>query len=363
MRSEITGSDSVDTKVQQYAAFQMLAMDLMLTQRSGAPTVPPAFTELDRAYKAEVLRLDRELRAEVTPPSMQAAERPQQWAPIFMKLNSYNGNAAFRQLLFKRFFSPAWVASYERKKGEFEQWRASANAGPATTGGRPAAGPGTSAGAGAVTAGAAGGAAPGAPAAEPPRELRSASGVDMMVLGVPMGKPLGLPRCPQLSGQQAAGQALGALFGVGEGPKAICQAETVAAAVLGGNSIGIVLPRAKCPAWIHMTQACGMSALLHDGRLALVLLVTGGLDFDEQLDRDLREKYGKPTKVKRVTWSNPNGGRWEVEELTWDLKDLFVEYKPMGKIHTVGSLTIVTAEGRRHLEAESGRQDAKRPRL
>ncbi len=140
VRREILGADAIDTRIQQYAAFHMLAMDFMLTQRGGAHRVPAAFTERDRAYKAEVIRLDRELRSEVTPPSMPAAERPQHWAPVFMKLNSYNGNAAFRKMLFKRFFSSAWVASYERNKIEFEKWRTSVNAQPAAPSGRPAPG-------------------------------------------------------------------------------------------------------------------------------------------------------------------------------------------------------------------------------
>ena len=134
VRAEIVGSDPVDTKVQQYAAFQMLAMDFMLTQRNAVREVPPRFTELDRAYKAEVLRLDRELRAEVAPSTLPPAEAAQRWSPIFRQLNGYAASPAFRQQVMQRFFSQEWITSYETKRGAFEQWRANGTAAPAAGG-------------------------------------------------------------------------------------------------------------------------------------------------------------------------------------------------------------------------------------
>lgn len=364
---EIAGADAVDTKVQQYAAFHMLAMDFMLTQRNASPNVPPRFTELDRAYKAEVMRLDRELRAEVAPPTLPPAEAAQRWAPVFRQINSYSFSGAFRQQLMQRFFSPAWIDSYERKKGQFEQWRAGAMAGPATTQGaaqpgRPPAAPTP-------------GGAPTAPAQapqtapEPARAVRSASGVDMMVLGVPMGEPLRLPPCQATGGSQAdlmqsLGATLGAMTGLGEGHKFMCQSSSGSAALLlGENGVGISLPRARCPDWLHMSQACTLMGMLHQGRLAMLVLTTRGEDSHDELSKDLRQKYGKPTDVKHVTWTNRLGGRWEVDELTWDLKDLLVEYKPRSKLDEAGSITVVTAEGRRFLEGLEKKRDATRPKL
>ena len=52
-----------------------------------------------------------------------------------------------------------------------------------------------------------------------------------------------------------------------------------------------------------------------------------------------------------------------VDELTWELNDLHVVYKPMVKFNSAGSLTIVTAEGRRFLEGVERRQEAAQPRL
>jgi hypothetical protein len=359
---EVVGSDPVDTKVQQYAAFQMIAMDFMLTQRGAAREVPPHFTELDRAYKAEVLRLDRELRAEVAPSSLPSAEAAQRWAPVFRQLNGYGASPAFRQSLMQRFFSAAWIDGYERKKGQFEQWRTAAlssaapNPAAASAGNSPPART-----------------APDNPVPavlpEAPRELRSAAGADMMVLGLPMGEPLRVPPCQgpgttQADRMKSLGATLGAMTGLGEGHKSLCQTTSgPATLLLGENGVGINLPRERCPDWLHTSQACTLTGLLIQGRLAMLMLTTRGEDSHELLSKDLREKYGKPTGTKRMVWTNRTGGRWEVDELTWDLKDLHVEYKPMSALDNAGSVTIVTAEGRRVLQSEQKKIDAKRPKL
>ena len=154
---------------------------------------------------------------------------------------------------------------------------------------------------------------------------------------------------------------MGALTGLGEGHETMCQsAGGVAALLLGNNGVDIDLPR---PLPELDSREPGQHFGLHSGRLALVMMVTGGLDVDEVLEKDLRDKHGKPTKSERVNWSNPNGGRWEVDEKTWELKDLNVEYKPISKLRTAESLTIFTAEGKRLLDTEIKREVANRPRL
>lgn len=356
--AEIIGADALDTKVQQHAAFQMLAMDFMLTQRNAARDVPPRFTELDRAYKAEVLRLDRELRAEVAPPGLPPAEAAQRWAPIFMRLTGYGANAAFRQQLMQRFFSPAWIDTYERKKGQFEQWRASALSNTAVARGdapgAPAATPRPAPGAAPV-------AAPAVAATEPPRESRSPSGVDMMVLGVPMGEPLRLPPCPTtVTGTSLLADTIAGMERALSTPKTTCQNRSGTSAS-GRNDISIKFPPDRCPEWLNIL--CLTSGVLYNGRLAQLMLGTRGLDVEESVVRILRAKYGKPSSSKRVTWSNDSGGRWEAEELAWDLKDLIVEFRPMVAMRHVGRITITTAEGRRLLDAETKREEARQPRL
>lgn len=355
---EIVGSDPVDTKVQQYAAFQMLAMDFMLTQRNAAREVPARFTELDRAYKSGVLRLDRELRTEVAPSTLPPAEAAQRWSPVFRQLNSYAANAAFRQQLMRRFFSAAWIDGYERKKGEFEHWRAGAMAGPSTAG--SAAAPVAT-----TAVPAAGRPAPGvasAPAvAEALRVLRSASGVDMMVLGMPMGEPLRLPPCPTtVTGSSSLANVLAGMERTFATPKTTCQnlSET---STSGRNDLSIKFPPDRCPEWLNIL--CLTSGVLYNGRLAQLVLGTRGLDVEENLVRLLREKYGKPSSSRRVTWSNNVGGRWEAEELTWDLKDLHVVFAPMSGTRETGRIIVTTTEGRRFLETERKREDARQPRL
>ncbi|MBL8326956.1 MAG: hypothetical protein JNJ89_18555 [Rubrivivax sp.] len=358
---EVSGADAVDTKVQQQATFYFLAMDVLLTMRGGAPQVPSQFTALDRAYKSEVTRLDRELRSELAPGALPR---------VLLQVMNHQGNVAFKQQSLQRFFDAAFVASYEQKKSEFANWRAQANSRP--TGAATVAGPGVSpagsGGAGSVAAAgtpgtAAPAAAPAAPAA--PRVLRSPSGVDMMAFGLPLGEALRLPACDRpAGGAAAAGAALASLAGMGEGPKTTCQAQGGPAALLvGENGVSIRLQRSHCPGWINSAFDCSVIGMLHGGRLDGVMVVTGGLDAQEQIVKDLREKYGKPSRGQKRTWSNATGGRWEVEELTWDLKDLVVEYRPMGKSTEGGTIWVVTAAGRRFIDAESARQDARRPRM
>lgn len=117
---EVSGSDAMDTKVKQEATFLLLAMDVMMAMRDDAPQVPARFTELERAYKAEVLRLERELRAEVAPSHLPQAEQAQRWAPVFKKLWTYQASEPFRKQTLERFFSPTFVTSYRLRKGEFE---------------------------------------------------------------------------------------------------------------------------------------------------------------------------------------------------------------------------------------------------
>jgi hypothetical protein len=351
---EIAGSDAIDTKVQQYAAFQMLAMDFMLTQRGGAREVPPRFTELDRAYKAEVIRLDRELRADVAPSTLPPPEAAQRWSLIFRQLHAYAANMAFRQQVMQRFFTPTWIASYETKKGAFEQWRNTAMATAATA--APAAQPvdpaSTSRPAPATAT---------AAAAESPRELRSATGVDMMVLGVPMGEPLRLPLCPTTAqGSSPLATTLAGLERAFAPTTTVCQNVSERSAS-GRNAVSIKLPSNRCPEWLNIL--CLVSGTLHNGRVAQLELGTRGLDVEEGLVEILRAKYGKPSRSKRVKWSNNVGGQWEAEELTWDLKDLVVEFKPMVGRRDIGRIFVTTAEGRRFLETERKREDAAQPRL
>ena len=225
----------------------------------------------------------------------------------------------------------------------------------------------TTAGTAAATGGTAVAARP-APAAtaappppEPPRELRSSTGVDMMVLGVPMGEPLRLPLCPTTAqGSSPLATALAGLERAFAPTTTVCQNISERSAS-GRNAVSIKLPSDRCPEWLNIL--CLVSGTLHNGRVAQLELGTRGLDVEEGLVEILRAKYGKPSRSKRVKWSNNVGGQWEAEELTWDLKDLVVEFKPMVGRRDIGRIIVTTAEGRRFLETERKREDAAQPRL
>jgi hypothetical protein len=343
---EVSGRDAADTSARRYATLALLqAATRRVATRDGSKAGPEDVARYNEYGKAMQSLLQDAARGGA--PDCRGDACPA--AQLRRAAAELTRQPDFVRAAFERFASPAWRAEYM-------------NAAP----GRPAAQAVAPAGAAGTTAAAAAPPppAPTAGAPEPTRPVHTAGGVDMTVFGVPMGEPLRLPRCAAGSPQQQGMQALGSLFGVSEGPPTTCQSSSGAAALLGGDSgIGIHLPRARCPAWIHLTQGCALSGVMHNGRLAMVLIVTAGLDADEQIAQDLREKYGKPTSVRRATWSNRQGGRWEVEELTWDLKELYVEYRPMGKLDDAGSISIVTAEGRRFLDTEKKRVDAKRPKL
>jgi len=337
--SDVVGRDAADTRARRYAALALLqAATRRSATRDGSKAGPQDMARFN-AYGQALQQLLQEAARSGAPDCRGDACPVAQLRRAAAELTR---QPDFVRGVFDRFASAAWRA-------EHMSAATSSSTPQAATPSAAAAAPPPS-----VTAS----------APEPARPVRSAAGVDMTVFGVPMGEPLRLPRCALGSPQQQGLQALGNLFGVSEGPPATCQSNSGAAAALGGdNGVGIHLPRARCPTWIHLTQGCALSGVLHNGRLAMVLIVTAGLDAEEQIAQDLRDKYGKPTAVRRTTWSNRQGGRWEVEELTWDLKDLYVEYRPMGKLDDAGSISIVTAEGRRFLDAERKRVDAKRPKL
>jgi hypothetical protein len=371
--AEVAGADSVDTKVQQQATFHVLAMDVLLTMRGGAPQVPPQFTALDRAYRAEVTRLDRELRAEVA-----ATALPK----VLLQVMSYQGSAAFRHQTLRRFFDAALVAAYEQKRGEFTDWRARPQSRPAAaaTAGTPASHPAGPAGAGAAATpvGSAGSpattsaAAPAPP--EQPRAIRSPSGVDMMVVGLAMGEPLKLPRCPSsaLSGRAPTGEAF--LPALQAALQADAQAEKMTCisgqpdGQFGNRGVTIRIGSGSCPFGMH----CSANALLDQGTLVGVRLSTTGMVVDQQYRNDLVEKYGKPSTREKVSWFNNNGARWEAEELTWRLKGLVVTYNPLvGSVGIFGVLsppelgviTVFTPRGAQLQEQERKRNDASRPRM
>lgn len=339
---EVSGRDAADTSARRFATLALLqAATRRAATRDGSKAGPDDVARYN-AYGKAMQQLLQDAARGGAPDCRGDACPATQLRRAAAELTR---QPEFVRAVFDRYASPAWRA--EHMSAAPQPAAQAAAAGAAGTASAAAAAPRPTAG-----------------APEPARPVRSAAGVDMTVFGVPMGEPLRLPRCAVGSPQQQGMQALGSLFGVSEGPPATCQSRSGAAALLGGdNGIGIHLPRARCPAWIHLTQGCALSGVLHDGRLAMVVIVTAGLDADEQIAQDLRDKYGKPTAVRRATWSNRQGGRWEVEELTWDLKDLYVEYRPMGKLEDAGSISIVTPEGRRFLQAEKKRSDAKRPKL
>lgn len=371
----VTGADAADTKVQQQATFHFLAMDVLMTMRGGAAQVPPQFSALDRAYKAEVTRLNRELRAEVPQADLPRA---------LMQVMSLPGNAAFKRQTFERFFDAGFTAAYQQKKGEFDSWRTQATARPGDS--SPAAGlaspsaSGTAAPASATTAPAAPAPQPATPT--PARVLRSASGVDMMIAGLAMGEPLSAPRCRSLERpvpplplgagtpqHEAAVRAWERAFDesvrAGKAAQKVTCFADVRAEDFDERGVSVRVAEHLCT---DTMSNCVVSALLDQGKLVGVTLRTRGLYSDQALRQDLVEKYGKPTTKRAVSWQNNNGARWEAEALSWNLTDLVVSYRPLeGSIGNhppnLGFITVLTARGMQLEEQERKRSNTSRPRI
>lgn len=217
-------------------------------------------------------------------------------------------------------------------------------------------------------------AAPGMSAhADPSIAKARAAGVDTKVFGVPLGEPISLPRCATANERKRETRSdelanplknmdlLGAFRGVQT--STTCQSDgammAFMGALLGGTRADryIMLAKDSCPNWAY----CEVVASLHEGNLVGVAVMILSGAGEDAVGKQLRAKYGKPTRTQTAQYQNEYGARYEVGELEWVLPGLHVEYKPGPK--GGGVVAIVTETGYKALKAKEAVQEAQQPKL
>jgi hypothetical protein len=209
--------------------------------------------------------------------------------------------------------------------------------------------------------------------ADPSIAKAKAAGVDTKVFGVPLGEPLSLPRCATANERKRETRSnelanplknmdlLGAFRGVQT--STTCQSDgammAFMGAILGGKGADryIMLAKDSCPNWAY----CEVVASLHEGNLAGVAVMILPGAGEDTVGKQLRAKYGKPTRKETAQYQNEYGARYEVDELEWVLPGLHVEYKP-GPTGG-GVVAIVTETGYKALKAKEAVQEAQQPKL
>lgn len=213
--------------------------------------------------------------------------------------------------------------------------------------------------------------------ADPSIAKAKAAGVDTKVFGVPLGEPLSLPLCASANEQKRELQSydpysglprpsknfdpLGALRGVQT--SVTCQSNGAVmafmGAILGGKGADryIMLSKDSCPNWAY----CEVAATLHEGNLAGVAVMILAGAGEDTVGKQLRAKYGKPTRKETAQYQNEYGARYEVDELEWVLPGLHVEYRPGPK--GGGVVAIVTETGYKALKEKETVQEAQQPKL
>jgi hypothetical protein len=181
---------------------------------------------------------------------------------------------------------------------------ASAPSRPATTSAAPAAKPATP-----------------PPPPDPSVAKARAAGIDLTVLGVPLGQAVALSPCQELDPFSAifSGQSYA------NGQKFPCIQQNAQSASGVENEI-INFSQDQCPSWV---SGCSVTATVRNGLLLAIYMKTTGY-LNDPAPQALRDKYGKPTKDTPQKLNTANAGvMMTLDTLEWDLPGLRVEYNPI----------------------------------
>lgn len=200
--------------------------------------------------------------------------------------------------------------------------------------------------------------------ADPSIAKAKAAGVDTRVFGVPLGEPLSLPRCATANERKNPRQEIDLVSALFEQTATTCQQSEGAFTdmLLGSKPADryIILAKDSCPNWTY----CEVAALLHEGNLVSVMMVLKKVKGDN-VGKQLRAKYGKPTRKETANYQNEYGARYEAEELEWVLPGLHIAFAPDPTPNPInGGLVIIETEtGRKVREAKAAAQEGKQPKL
>ncbi|MBU1224637.1 MAG: hypothetical protein KKA22_04690 [Gammaproteobacteria bacterium] len=208
---------------------------------------------------------------------------------------------------------------------------------------------------------------------DPSIDKAKAAGVDTRVFGVPLGEPLRLPRCHtanERKNEQRSNDPMNPLKNVdllgafrGVQTSFTCQSEGALMAFIGALAGGkpadryIMLAKDSCPEWAY----CEVAASLHDGNLVgITVLIQKGARGD-YIAKQLRAKYGKPTRREEASYQNQYGASYQVENLEWRLPGLHVAFGPGPD--GGGLLLVETETGYKNREAKGAAEEARQPKL
>lgn len=215
-----------------------------------------------------------------------------------------------------------------------------------------------------------------APVAPDPSVAKAlAAGVDMTVLGIPLGEAFSMPHCQ--AGNDLISQVTTMVQGdvdpaglMNQDQPTPCYGANPTELVNGQSYSGIPMDTVikfsddKCPTWLSGCEAYGM---IRNGLLLAIYMDPENAAGPDITAAQLRAKYGKPIKDNTVTFNltYANGYAYakQVEQLEWDLPGLRVEYSPFMQETQRGMLRIETDTGYQDRLAEQAAQQAKQPKL
>jgi hypothetical protein len=361
--AEIRGKDELDTAARQAGAF------VQLRNMIGTLAGPRLFRNQRNDEEKRLMQMYAEAEGKVSgpvitrfnPAETQRLGMNSPRAKWFDAYTGYSLDKGFTDELLKRFFTSAFSTFYKTARSGGDARAESGRIAleksaclprcPPETALKPAAdSPSLN---------------PETPAKPDPSIAKAkAAGVDTKVFGVPLGEPLRLPRCATANERKNARQEIdfGSAFR-GVQTSTTCQSDgaimAFIGALLGGKGADryIMLSKDSCPNWAY----CEVVATLHEGNLAGVAVMILPGAGEDTVGKQLRAKYGKPTRKETVQYQNEYGARYEVDELEWVLPGLHVEYKPGPK--GGGVVAIVTETGYKALKAKEAVQEAQQPKL
>ena len=209
------------------------------------------------------------------------------------------------------------------------------------------------------------------PPPDPSVAVAHAAGVDTTVFGIPLGEAFALPHCQR--GDDLVSQVDGMVNGDVDPAGLLDQNQPTPC--YGANPTELQNGQAyawmpvdtvikfsddKCPSWLSGCVAYGM---LRNGLLLAIYMDPENNAGDDETAKQLRAKYGKPTRDNNQTFQNAYGYSVQVDQLFWDLPGLHVEYSPLIAQTQRGMLRIETETGYQiRLAAQKAVQD-KQPKL
>lgn len=364
VRAEIRGKDDQDTAARQAGAFYQLRE--MLGLLAGDRRFRNQLSEEERRLMRMYAEADGATRAPIMERFDDAeTKRLGLNSPRAKFVGAYTGYQFDKGLtdeLLKRFFSPDFGRIYRQAKAESDARTAAAKPTEQTICFPSPCPPNMKPKQAALPP------EPEEPAKPDPAIAKAkAAGVDTKVFGVPLGEPLRLPACVSLREHAKSTDGLGA-FGAGlRGitTSTTCQSQGSMMGLIGGlagmtgmlSDRYILLAENTCPPWAY----CEVVAFRHEGNLAGVTIMVQPGAREDQVGKQLRAKYGKPSRSESAQYQNEFGARYEVDELEWNLPGLHVQYTPGPQ---GGGLVLVETEtGRKARESRDAAREAKQPKL